>query len=184
MNWNEYLQLNDSVMRLVNPSDVQSFFDVLAKVRDSEGTVWVLGNGGSASAASHAVADFGKTSKANGARPLFTLAPSEMISMQTAYSNDISFEQGFASTIRDFAKPNDAVWIISVSGTSPNLVEAVRAAREKGLAVLSTVGERGSAMASDSDVGILIPSSDYQVVENGQILLMHWFTKLLAVKID
>ena len=182
MNWQEYLASNEAVMASIDPEKVADFFHALLNVRAQSGTVWVLGNGGSASAASHAVADFGKTSKSQGAKPLFTIAPSEMVSMQTAYSNDVSFEQGFAATLRDFAKPQDAIWIISVSGKSPNLIAAAEVAKELNLQVLSTVGSSGSALAQQSTVGLVIPSSDYQIVENGHVILMHWFTKLLAAK--
>ncbi len=182
MNWSDYLSANAEVMELIDPQLVDAFFQEIDRVRNAGGSVWVLGNGGSASAASHAVADFGKTSKSAGARPVFTVAPSEMVSMQTAYANDVSFEQGFALTLRDFAKAGDAVWVISVSGKSPNLLAAAQVADEMNLTLLSTVGSSGEALAKRSKVGLVIPSSDYQIVENGHVILMHWFTKLLAVK--
>lgn len=178
--WNRYLDSNDSSLRKINPEKINLFIDHLRRVRDSKGKVWVLGNGGSASLASHAVADFGKTVKQGGATPIFTIAGSEFVSMQTAYANDLSFESGFSSMLRDFGATQDAVWIVSVSGQSPNLLSAVDAAREKGMCVLSTVGQRGEELARESDVGILIDSNDYQVVENAHLVLMHWFTKALS----
>jgi D-sedoheptulose 7-phosphate isomerase len=181
MTWNEYLDSNDSVMRQIDPVILDSFLSILKRVRESGGKVWVLGNGGSASLASHAVVDFGKTVKQGGAKPLFTIASSEFVSMQTAYSNDLSFESGFASMIDDFGSKEDAVWIVSVSGTSPNLLLAARTAKEKGMTVLSTVGKKGESLAKASDSGILIDSFDYQVVENAHLLLMHWFTKKLSI---
>ena len=184
MSWYEYLEQNDQALRGIPVEQVSRFVVELKNARKRGATCWVLGNGGSASAASHAVADFGKTSKSIGAPPLFTLAPSEMSSMQTAYSNDISFEKGFASTILDFAKKGDLIWIISVSGKSPNLIKAADAATSMGLTILSTVGAAGQGLASKSNVGIVIPSSDYQVVENAHITLMHWFTKELTKSID
>lgn len=182
MKWESYLNLNDEALRKINSQEVSAFFSVLDEVRSGGGTIWVVGNGGSASAASHAVADFGKTAKSGGARPLFTIAPSEMTSMQTAYSNDISFESGYAQTIRDFARSGDAVWIISVSGRSPNLLAVLDVARDLNLRTLSTVGTRGGEMAALCESGIVVPSEDYQVVENAHIILMHWFTKLLSLR--
>jgi D-sedoheptulose 7-phosphate isomerase len=86
----------------------------------------------------------------------------------------------FSSTLADFAEAKDVVWIISVSGRSPNLLSAHLQAKAIGMTVLSTVGKSGSVLASDSDVGIVIDSEDYQVVENVQLTLMHWLTKLLS----
>lgn len=179
--FSSYLDENLKVLGGVPDSVVEEFVQVLSQVRDSGGTVWCLGNGGSATLASHAVGDFAKTSKQHGAKPLFAIAPSEMTALQTAYANDESFEDAFSSTLYDFAEARDAVWIISVSGTSPNLLKAAKAARAKGARVLSTLGIRGKALCLESDVGIEIPSDDYQVVENAHVVLMHWFTKQLAI---
>ena len=181
MNFSGYLDENFDALRGIPEQLVDAFIQVLLQVRDSGGTVWCLGNGGSASLASHAVGDFAKTSKQLGARPLFAIAPSEMTALQSAYANDVSFKEAFSSTLADFAGDRDAVWIISVSGTSPNLLLAAEAARVKGARVLSTVGKRGRALCDESDVGIEIPSDDYQVVENAHVVLMHWFTKQLAI---
>jgi D-sedoheptulose 7-phosphate isomerase len=108
------------------------------------------------------------------------LAPSEMTALQTAYSNDESFSSGFASTLADFGATKDVVWLISVSGKSPNLIAAFNQAKDSGMKVLSTVGKSGFKLAAESDVGIVVESDDYQVVENVQLVLMHWLTKLLA----
>jgi len=180
-NFSSYLDENFEALSGIPESVVEEVFRTLNQVRDSGCTVWCLGNGGSATLASHAVGDFAKTSKQNGAKPLFAIAPSEMTALQTAYANDDSFEEAFSSTLGDFAAARDAVWIISVSGTSPNLLKAAKAARAKGASVLSTVGARGRALCDESDVGIEIPSEDYQVVENAHVVLMHWFTKQLAI---
>jgi len=179
MNWIEYLQLNNEALGSIPIEVVEEFTEKLIQVRDIGGKVWVLGNGGSASTASHAVGDFGKTSKLNGARPLFSIAPSEMTALQTAYANDESFESAMSSTLRDFLAKDDAVWVISVSGRSPNLIAALDVAKEIGALTLATVGSRGAVMADSVDVGVCINSDDYQVVENAQLILMHWFTKSL-----
>lgn len=182
ISWEEYQDENCHAIRNLDKEKISDFVDVLIRVREDNGTVWVLGNGGSASTASHAVGDFTKTSKALGAKALMTIAPSEMTSLQSAYANDESFERAFANTIRDFCREKDAVWFISVSGQSPNLIEAHRVAKEKGINTLSIVGSQGLEFADACDVGIVISSEDYQIVENAQVALMHYFTKCLALK--
>lgn len=178
--WKSYVTSNFEAMEAIDETLISNFFGVLDEVRRDGGKVWVLGNGGSASLASHAVGDFCKTSKSAGAKPLFTIAPSEMTALQTAYANDESYSTAYSSTLSDFGGPNDAVWIISVSGKSPNLIAAYEMARKKRMRVISTVGRPGFSLASDCDVGIVVQSDDYQIVENVQVTLMHWFTKLLA----
>lgn len=182
--WKHYIKENFEAMDGISERVVARFENVLADVRRDGGTVWVLGNGGSASTASHAAGDFGKTAKAMGSKPLLTLAPSEMTALQSAYANDVNFESAFAETLDDFLRPVDLVWIISVSGTSPNLLAAVDVAMSKGVKTAATVGTRGSTLADSVDVGVVIPSDDYQVVENVQLALMHWLTKSLQASDD
>lgn len=180
MTWDEYIRENLDALRGISEAEISSFTQHLRELRQRGKRLWILGNGGSASTASHAAGDFGKTAKRLDERPLNAFALSEMVALQTAYSNDVSFEEGFASTLRDFSEEGDAIWIISVSGSSPNLLRAVEQARRNDVTILSVVGRRGYSLSEASDVGIVIDSSDYQVVENIQLILMHWFTKELS----
>ncbi len=179
MNWSEYVSANSDAAFALDQSALEEVVRVLAEVREEGSKVWVLGNGGSASTAAHAVGDFAKTTKTLGGKPLFAIAPSEMTALQTAYANDIDFSQGFASTLEDFLEQGDAVWIISVSGKSPNLLKAVDVARSRGAKVIATVGNQGRGL-EDLALCITIPSDDYQIVENVQLQIMHWLTKRLA----
>jgi D-sedoheptulose 7-phosphate isomerase len=102
-----------------------------------------------------------------------------MIAMQTAFGNDDSFESAFALSLRNYAKTGDAVMVLSVSGLSPNLLAASRAAIDMGLTLFSIVGVRGKDLAAKSDFALIVDSDDYQVVENTQMSLIHWFVKAL-----
>ena len=180
MTWDNYIGENLDALRGIGEAQISEFVRHLRELRQRGQRLWILGNGGSASTASHAAGDFGKTAKRLQERPLNAFALSEMVALQTAYSNDVSFEEGFASTLRDFSEQGDAIWIISVSGSSPNLLRAVEQARRDEVKILSVVGRKGSALSDASDAGIVIDSLDYQVVENIQLILMHWFTKELS----
>jgi len=180
LTWDEYIGENLDALRGISEAQISEFVRNLRELRQTGKRLWILGNGGSASTASHAAGDFGKTAKRLQERPLNAFALSEMVALQTAYSNDVSFEEGFARTLSDFSEKGDAIWIISVSGSSPNLLRAVEQARRDHVKVLSVVGKTGKALSEASDAGITIESSDYQVVENIQLILMHWFTKELS----
>jgi D-sedoheptulose 7-phosphate isomerase len=175
----EYVELNQKALGEIPRSAIDRFTEGLSAVRLRDGTLWVAGNGGSAASASHAVADFGKTVTGNGSSALRTIALSEMVAMQTAFSNDDSFESAFALSLRNYAKKGDAVMILSVSGLSPNLLAASRVAMDMGLTLFSIVGLRGKDLAAISDFALTVDSNDYQVVENAQMSLIHWFVKVL-----
>ena len=180
MQWNEYLESHKEVFEEINLIDLDKILDILQKVRESSSTLWVVGNGGSAATASHIVADFGKTSTALGQKSVRAIALSELVSLSTAFANDISFESAFSESIKLLAKPTDALLLISVSGTSPNLLGAHEAAKALGLRTISLTGIRGIKVAEQSDASVVVQSDDYQVVENTHVFIAHWLVKELS----
>ena len=177
--WGDYVSANREAMSSVSTDRLDELLQTLEDVRAKKGSVWVLGNGGSASLASHAVADFSKTASSTGGKPLKTFAPSEMVSLQSAYSNDVSFEAGFSATLDMYLQPKDVVLIFSVSGKSPNLLQAMASAKRIGSRVAGVVGQSGEHLRSQADVLLVLESLDYQIVENVQLAIMHWITKKL-----
>jgi D-sedoheptulose 7-phosphate isomerase len=180
MNWEDYKDAHLETLNNCDSGEMAKVIKILEDVRASRSTIWVGGNGGSAASASHAVADFTKTSTSGGKDPIRSIALSEMVSLNTAFSNDVSFEAAFAESLRLLAKPGDVFLLISVSGTSPNLLRAVEVAQKLGLKVVSLVGARGQLVARASDASIVISSEDYQVVENMHMIMIHWFVKAMS----
>jgi D-sedoheptulose 7-phosphate isomerase len=78
------------------------------------------------------------------------------------------------------ARSGDAVLILSVSGTSPNLVAAHDTAQKNGIETACIVGKGGSDLAKACDYSILLDSKDYQLIENAHVSIMHWFVKVLG----
>lgn len=180
MLYSDYVNEQHRVFQETPHEDVSAFVEGLKSLRSSRGTLWIAGNGGSSASASHAVADFAKTMTQAGMDGIPSVAISEMVSLQTAFANDESFEAAVCRTLELMSKPGDALLIISVSGLSPNLVAAVEWANSNSLATFSLVGERGAALAAVSTNSVVVPSNDYQIVENLHMSLIHWFVKALA----
>ena len=177
--WDAYVSANNAAMAALSTTSLFQIRDLLRDTRAKSGTLWVLGNGGSASLASHSVADFSKTAQGLGSNPLRTLAPSEMVALQSAFSNDTSFEHGLASTLDMYLEVDDAILVFSVSGKSPNLLNAIESAKSLGVAIAAVVGEAAQNLESECDAILSIASGDYQIVENVQLAVMHWLTKNL-----
>jgi phosphoheptose isomerase len=178
MKFEEYADAHLELLKMIESDDLVESFKILNDLLQDGGTLWVAGNGGSSSSASHASADFTKTIRRNG-RSLRTISLSDFVALNSAYSNDISFEENFQESLKALAKSGDALLIISVSGMSANLVNCFNAAQEMGLKTISLVGVRGAEIRTKSDAGVLIPSDDYQIVENIHMMIIHWFTKML-----
>jgi D-sedoheptulose 7-phosphate isomerase len=179
MDFRQYVAENNRVFDELDSTSVGQLGDALRGFVGTDSTLWVLGNGGSSATASHVVADFVKTISTTGGRTIRTVALSELLSLQTAFANDVSFQDGFSETLRLMAKPGDAILLISVSGLSPNLVKASEFSKSVGIRVFSMVGSRGNALAEASEVGVVVPSDDYQIVENIHLALIHWYVKYL-----
>lgn len=180
MNFEAYSEANDQALRGISELDISAAAEIFLMARSRGALVVFFGNGGSAASATHAVGDFTKTAKGKrqfgGVR---SLSLSDYLSLFTAYSNDDSFEDAGAHMLGDLAAKGDVLVLISVSGSSPNLLSAARAAKKMGMTVISLVGQNGSNLGAVSDVALFVPSADYQIVENAHMSLIHYFTKVL-----
>jgi D-sedoheptulose 7-phosphate isomerase len=104
----------------------------MAKALEDGGTVFICGNGGSAAEAQHFAAEFvGRFLIERPGLPAISLAADT--SKLTAIGNDYGFDKVFSRQLRALAKPGDVLWAMSTSGTSPNVLEALKAAKEKGV---------------------------------------------------
>src|SRR5215472_15073236 len=151
----------DEVRALVNaidPAEIDRVAAGLARVRDSGGRLFVLGVGGSAGHASHAVNDFRKLCDFE------AYAPTDNVSELTARINDEGWDESFATWLRGSRlSDRDAVLVFSVGGgsrdqiVSVNLVKAVELAKEVGARVFGVVGRDGGFTRQHGDACVLIP---------------------------
>jgi len=160
-------------------TDLQQLLFMLEKVRNSGNKVFIFGNGGSASSASHAVVDFVKTAKRDDEKPIIALNVSEMVSLCTAYSNDINFDSHFANILKDLSRSGDLALFLSVSGKSKNLIEAAEMCANLQVDSFAITGSKGSALMGACQHGILFSSNDYQLVEDMHLMIIHWLTRKL-----
>lgn len=136
-----------------------AFRDLVLEVRSRGNKMMFAGNGASASIASHARVDFSKQGKC---RSLDFNEPN----LITAFSNDYGFENFMARATEFFADDGDILVLISVSGTSPNCVEAAKYARSRGLKVVSFTGKKSdNPLRQLSDISFWIDSAAYNIVE-------------------
>lgn len=137
------------------------------------GTVWVMGNGGSAATASHLAVDLAKTACVPGRRMVKCVCLNDNVPSLTAIGNDLSFEQVFSHQIEALVEPGDLVLLISGSGNSPNLLAAVEAARRCDATVASMLGFDGGKMLGLSDLVVHVQSEQYGVIEDLHMSIGH-----------
>lgn len=170
------------VLSEVEVSTVQKIVQIFREARDRQSFIYIAGNGGSASTASHWVNDLGKATKRSGCRPVRVMCLSDNVSWFSALSNDEGYDQAFAGQLDNFAKPGDVLTCLSASGNSRNLVRAVDLARERQLTTVAMLGFDGGALKSlvDESVCIRTEKGAYELVEDAHSVLCHAVTRCLV----
>lgn len=134
--------------------------------------ILLFGNGGSAADAQHIAAELTGRYKTT-RRGLPAIALTTDTSALTAISNDFGYEDVFARQVEALAKSGDLLIGISTSGTSPNVVKALKLGREIGCKCVGFSGKNGGVMGEYSDVNIIVPSHDTPRIQEMHILIGH-----------
>ena len=184
----QHLRETAEVVSKLDPALCERAVDLLAQVRERGGRLFILGVGGSAANASHAVNDFRKIAG------LECYAPTDNVSELTARTNDEGWEGVFAEWLKGSRlNEKDALLVLSVGGgnleknVSPNLVRALQLAKERGSAVVGIVGRDGGYTAQVADVAIIIatvnPENTTPHAEAFQGVVWHLFVSHPKLKI-
>jgi D-sedoheptulose 7-phosphate isomerase len=140
----------------------------------------LCGNGGSAADCQHIAAEFVvRLTSRNNRDALPALALTTDTSTLTAAANDFGFNRVFARQIEALGRPGDVLIAISTSGRSPNLLEAARAARSRGMKVIAFLGAQKRELGDLADIALCIPSEDSQRVQEGHITAGHILVALV-----
>lgn len=168
----------DRTVQACTPSIVQAAGRIAGAFREG-GKLLICGNGGSAAESQHLAAEFTHRLSAQVIRPaLPAIALTTDSSLLTAYANDCGFEGVFARQVEALGRPGDVLLGLSTSGTSPNVVLAVRTARERHLATIALMGESGP-LRDLVDIAICIPSRDTQHIQEAHLPVLHLLCKLV-----
>jgi D-sedoheptulose 7-phosphate isomerase len=178
----DFLRDFTSLLREIDLDEVEQAFSMLQEARDRGATVYLAGNGGSASTASHWANDLGKGAKRADRRPFRVMSLSDNVSWLTALANDEGYERSFSGQLENFAAPGDVLVVISASGNSPNLVRAVELAKSLRVKTLGLLGFDGGALKKSVDRAVWLrsPRGAYGLVESGHALMCHLLTACLA----
>ena len=143
---------------------------IIEDANRAKGRLLLAGNGGSAGIVSHAAVDFTKQAKV----PALTFNEPGII---TAFSNDYGYELWVEKAFEFYAQPSDVLILVSVSGTSKNLVNAAKVARERGHKIITLTGKNsGNDLRQMGDVNFWVDSHAYNIVEG---LHMMWLTSIV-----
>jgi D-sedoheptulose 7-phosphate isomerase len=152
---------------------IDEISDALFTAYVEERTTFLFGNGGSAALASHFACDLAKGTIAEGQKRFRALALTDNAPTMTAWANDSSYENVFAEQLLNFVREGDVVFAISGSGDSPNVLKALKAARDADAYVIGITGFRGGKMKALCNLCLVVPSDHMQYIEDAHLAVAH-----------
>lgn len=158
---------------LENPNIVNQVITKLLHTRKSRKKILTLGNGGSASTASHFLADLLKTAIVKNENRFSGISLVDNIPLLSAWSNDSSYDDVFKEQLDNFVAKNDLVIAFSGSGKSKNVINALKFAKLKGAYCIGFTGKSGGTLSKYCDLCVKVPSNDMLIIESTHIILCH-----------
>lgn len=165
-------------------AELEQLGEVLYRAYADNKQVFTLGNGGSASNASHMAADLAKNTIGPNMPRFRILSLNDNVPLMTALANDLGYDQIFREQLVNLVQAGDVLMVISGSGCSPNVLEAMRYARERSAEVVALLGSGGGAAVSFADVAVTISSSDYGVIEDAHLVVNHILVKYFEARLE
>jgi len=171
----KYLQAVQATINNLDPEVIASFATHLENAYNSNQSIYVIGNGGSAANASHFAQDLAKGIffEKPVAKTMKAISLTDNIAHITAIANDTGYQNIFSAQINTFANTGDVLVCISGSGNSNNIIEAVKAAKQKGMFVIGVTGFDGGQLNTMSDFVVHVPLHEMCTVESIHSIIFH-----------
>ena len=171
----KYLQAVQATINNLDPEVIASFATHLENAYNSNQSIYVIGNGGSAANASHFAQDLAKGIffEKPVAKTMKAISLTDNIAHITAIANDTGYQNIFSAQLNTYANTGDFLVCISGSGNSENIVEAVKAAKQKNMFVIGVTGFDGGQLKSMSDFSVHVPLHEMCTVESIHSIIFH-----------
>ena len=152
---------------------------ILQRARMQKNQVFIMGNGGSASTATHFVCDLAKNTRHEDLPHYRALGLTDNMAIFSAYANDEGYENVFAKQLINLIQPGDVVIGISASGNSQNVLNAMQEAKRESVTTIAFTGFDGGRLGSMVDVNIHVKSNIIEHVEDIHLMLEHMIVKAI-----
>jgi D-sedoheptulose 7-phosphate isomerase len=157
----------------IDTARVDQAIEWFREARDGSQGIFVCGNGGSASTATHFTCDMVKGASHNRDSRFRIMSLADSLATLTAYSNDAGYDTVFVEQLKNFAKPGDLVMCISGSGNSPNVLRAMEYANSIGCRTLALTGRDGGKLGSLAQLNIQVPVPHMGRIEDAHMIVCH-----------
>ena len=185
-----YLQRLEAELRRINLADMQRWADHLYQAWENDRYVFIIGNGGSGTTATHMAEDLGKSLlkpedlRDESKKRLKVLSLTDNAGWIMAVGNDVGYDQIFTQQLMNYGSSGDLLIAISGSGNSPNVLSAVDWANRHGLTTFGLSGFNGGKLKAAQHDGLHVPLDDMGMVESIHLCLFHWVLNDVFARIN
>lgn len=173
MKFRNYRAAVSEALATVDEDAIATMMTWLEQARSQRASIFICGNGGSAATASHFATDLGKGASLGFPTRFRAVALTDNVPLISAYANDIGYQIIFAEQLKSLARPGDVLVVLSGSGNSPNILEALEAAREVPCRSIALTGFDGGRAFEFADLNIVVRSDHMGVIEDAHMSICH-----------
>ena len=175
----DYIRQLHKTLDELPESLIAEVIDIMHEARLNKRQIFIMGNGGSASTATHFVCDLSKNTRNSQLPNYRVIGLSDNMAVFSALANDEGYENVFSQQLVSFVQPGDVVIAISASGNSPNVLKATELANQMGARTIGFTGFNGGKLAMLVEINLHVPSNIIEHVEDIHLMLEHLITKAL-----
>jgi D-sedoheptulose 7-phosphate isomerase len=185
-----FLERVGAELKRIDPNEIKALADAIYERYEQGRLVFIIGNGGSGSNASHFCEDLGKGTLRredfdnDKKKRLKVLSLTDNTPYILAWGNDEGFDRVFLEQLKNLASPGDLLVAISGSGNSPNILRAVEWANQHGLTTFGCTGFSGGKLRTLAQQGLHVPLDDMGIVESIHLTAFHWIVDNLHARIS
>ncbi len=186
----DYLNRLHAELDRVDQAEMRQMADLVYSAWENEKFVFIFGNGGSGTTASHMAEDLGKSTlhekdlRDDSKKRLKVLSLTDNLGWIMAVGNDLAYDQIFVQQLMNYGSSGDLVLAISGSGNSPNVLNAVDWANRHGLVTFGLTGFNGGKLRQMAQSGLHVPLTDMGMVESIHLALFHWVLNDVFARIN
>lgn len=178
----DYINEEINLLKSMDQELIEKLMNTMVDAYEKEATIYVFGNGGSASTASHMANDFNKGISEHTEKKFRVVCLNDNVPTVLAVANDIGYDDIFSFQLKNKLKKDDLVIGISGSGNSQNVIKALEYAKEVGATTIGWVGFSGGTVGKMADIVFHADINNMQLVEDAHLILNHLMMAVLMRK--
>ena len=170
----DYIFSINKILSSVSNKDLENSIRLIKKTKINKGKIYIVGNGGSASIASHVSVDFAKVARIKSS----TFNNANLI---TCFANDYGYENWVVEAIKAYMKKEDMIILISSSGTSKNIVKAASYCKKKSINLITLSGfKKNNPLSKLGKINFYINSNQYNFIEMSHHIILVYLVDIFA----